>query len=100
MDGGGWWLSLSSIPSRIMSFGPNLGIVGLVPGMARHIQGQPGPDVGGGVGKPRPMCLGFAREDFEETLQVPALKIRAKDTRYILKSYIWAWVVVVFHDNV
>ncbi len=81
MDGGGWWSSLSSIPSRIISFGPNIGIGGLVLSMTRHVQGQPGSAVGGGVGKPRPTCLGFAREDFEETLQVPALKIRAKDTR-------------------
>eukprot|EP01084_Bolivina_argentea_P305674 528087_1 len=85
MDGGSWWLSLSSIPSRIMSFGPNLGIGGLVPSMARHVQGQPGPAVGGGVGKSRPTSLGFAREDFEETLQVPALKIRAKDTSLYMK---------------
>ncbi len=81
MDGGGWWSSLSTIPSRIISLGPNLGFGSLVPNMARHIQGQTGPAVGGGAGKPRPTCLGFAREDFEETLEVPALKIRAKDTR-------------------
>ncbi len=82
MDGGSWWSSLSCIPSRIISLGPNLGIVGLVPSMARHVQGQHGTAVGGGgAEKPRPTCLGFAREDFEETLEVPALKIRAKDTR-------------------